>query len=283
MSLDDKYGLTPDEREHFLEHGYVLLKGAFSRELALNEVREQFKVHGMDADAPETWREPRMSFPPTKNFPLEEFAPRLREVVCDVMGEDRVLGGHELNNGMAAACFMGEGKPWEAPDENYPWHKDGQFFRHFLDSPEQAVLSLPLWSDVQEHGGGTYIAPGSHKFVARFLAEHPEGVHPDKFPWKELIRQCPNRIEAVGQAGDVYFMHGYMLHTVSNNPNRKLRCIANTIFALKEPMKFQRADGEYSLLEGAVLRALGTESFDFQPTRERVRTPDYTPLPKELA
>lgn len=27
------------------------------------------------------------------------------------------------------------------------WHNDGDFFVHFLDSPEQALLVIPLWSD----------------------------------------------------------------------------------------------------------------------------------------
>ena len=274
--------LTAAEREHFLENGYVLLKGAFSRDLALSEVREQFKTNGMDADKPETWRQPRMTLMPTKEFQTKEVAPRLYGAACEILGgEERMQGGETFNNGLTASCFMGEGQPWQAPDENAAWHKDGYFFRHFLDSSEQALLSLPLWSDVVPQGGGTFIAPGSHKVVARFLADHPEGVHPDKFPWRDLISQCPNRIEAVGQAGDVYLMHGYMLHTVSPNPNRRLRCISNDIFALKEPMQFNREDGEYSLLELAVLRALGVSSYDFQPTRERLRTPDWSPLPQE--
>jgi hypothetical protein len=41
------------------------------------------------------------------------------------------------------------------------WHKDGDFFRHFLDSPEQGLLTIVLWSDIEERGGGTFIAPDS--------------------------------------------------------------------------------------------------------------------------
>ena len=28
------------------------------------------------------------------------------------------------------------------------WHNDGDFFVHFLDSPQQALLVIPLWSDI---------------------------------------------------------------------------------------------------------------------------------------
>lgn len=277
------FELTTVEREHFLEHGYVLLQGAFSRDFALDEVHKQFQANGMDAQRPETWREPLMHLPATQSWPLGEIAPRLQQAAWEILGgQERVLGSDWFNNDLGANCFAGEGKPWRAPDEYFGWHKDGYFFRHFLDSPEQALLALPLWTDVVPQGGGTFIAPGSQKVVARFLADHPEGVHPNKFPWSDLVRQCPNRIEAVGRAGDVYLMHGYMLHTVSLNPNRKLRCIANDIFALKEPLQFNRQDGQYSLLELSVLKALEVESYDFQPTRERLSTPDHTELPNEL-
>jgi hypothetical protein len=276
--------LTPAEREHFLEHGYVLLKGAFSREFALNEVRKQFAANGMDAQRPETWREPRMSLPATKSFSTAEIAPRMWAAACEILGGvDRIAEGEVMYNAMIACCFMGEGEPWAAPDENGGWHKDGQFFRHFLDSPEQALLGIPLWSDVVPQGGGTFIAPESIGQVARFLADHPEGVHPLEFPTADLMRRCKVRREAVGEAGDYYLMHGTMLHSVSPNPRRKLRAISNTIFALKEPLQFDRENpDEYSLLEQVVLRGLGVDRYDFRPTRERCRTPDHSVLPKSL-
>lgn len=282
VATNTEHRLTEQERAHFLEHGYVLLKGVFPREWALEQVHGQFAANGMDADDPSTWREARMSFSPTKSLPIDEIAPRLRAAACELLGgPERVKGGETLDNGMTASCFTGEGKPWAPPGENDPWHKDGYFFRHFLDSPEQALLSLPLWSDIVPQGGGTFIAPQSIGVVARFLAEHPEGVHPDRFPWSDLIRQCDHRMEAVGSAGDVYLMHGYMLHTISANPNRKLRCISNGIFALKEPMQFNRENPEeFSLVEQGVLRGLGVDRYDFQPTRERLKSPDWSPLPQ---
>ena len=30
---------------------------------------------------------------------------------------------------------------------------------HFLDSPEQALLVIPIYSDIKPEGGGTYICP----------------------------------------------------------------------------------------------------------------------------
>ena len=58
------------------------------------------------------------------------------------------------------------------------WHVDGDFFVHFLDSPEQALLVIPLFSDIRPSGGATYIAPEGIRHVAQYLAAHPEGVVP---------------------------------------------------------------------------------------------------------
>ena len=53
------------------------------------------------------------------------------------------------------------------------------------------------------------------------------------------------------------------------------------MFSLKEPLQLNRADGEFSLVEQVVLRGLDKTGFDFQPTRERLRTMDASVLPME--
>lgn len=62
-----------------------------------------------------------------------------------------------------------------------------------------------------------------------------------------------------------------MFHRVSGNPSGRARFIANNAVVLKEPMCFDRSDpAQYSLVELAVLRALGVDRLDFRPTRERM-------------
>jgi hypothetical protein len=36
---------------------------------------------------------------------------------------------------------------------------------HFLDSPEQGLLAIPLFTDIEEEGGGTMVAPGGIREV----------------------------------------------------------------------------------------------------------------------
>ena len=61
------------------------------------------------------------------------------------------------------------------PRGSVGWHKDGDFFRHFLDSPEQGLLTFVLWSDIEPRGGGTFVAADSVPVVARTLAAAPGG------------------------------------------------------------------------------------------------------------
>ena len=63
--------------------------------------------------------------------------------------------------------------------------------------------------------------------------------------------------EATGEIGDVFLLHPFMLHSASRNLRRDVRIILNPPVALKEPFNFNRADGQYSLLEQKTLMDLG--------------------------
>lgn len=149
-------------------------------------------------------------------------------------------------------------------------HKDGDFFRHFLDSPEQGLLTLVLWSDIKPRGGGTFVAADSVGPVARMLAEHTEGIGPKSFDYPQLLAQCHNYVETTGTLGDVVLLHPYILHAVSQNHAGNARVITNPPIALSEPMDFNRADpADFSPVEQAVLRGLGVDRLDYRPTAER--------------
>jgi len=49
------------------------------------------------------------------------------------------------------------------------WHNDGDWFVHYLDSPEQALLVIPLFSDIKPKGGGTAICTDGIGLVAKML------------------------------------------------------------------------------------------------------------------
>jgi len=132
-----------------------------------------------------------------------------------------------------------------------------------LDSPEQGLLVVPIFSDILPQSGGTTIATDSIQVLARFLAQRPEGLHPDGtqgggYLIPALVEQCQQFEELTGNAGDVALLHPLMLHRASANPSGRARFIQNGRLSLEEPLCFNRADpADYSLVELCVLRALG--------------------------
>jgi hypothetical protein len=276
--------LTDEDAEHFLAKGFVAIRGCFTRAAAQEFTAPVWDRLGYDRDDPSTWTEPVTHLAGRRKLDVREFAPKAWGAVCDLIGgADRIAADqpYKWNDGFIVNLWKGAGEPWAPPSPRSPgWHKDGDFFRHFLDSPEQGLLTLVLWSDVQHRGGATFVAADSVAPVARYLARHPQGVYPFEqppgtddapaLPFEDLVAECGEFVEATGEAGDVYLLHPYILHAKSQNVLRLPRIITNPPLTLAEPMRFDRADpGEFSLVESAVLRALGVSRYEFTPAAAR--------------
>jgi hypothetical protein len=263
-------GLTAADLDHFAEHGYVHLRQAFPRETAQEWAAECWERLAIDPVDRATWHTDRIHMGSTKSVPVEEFAPEVWTAMTQLLGgADRVQPSRWSDHFIVN---LGEGAdlPWTPPGpEAKGWHKDGDFFRHFLDSPEQGLLVFVLWTDVVHQGGPTYVATDSVPVMARYLADRPEGVLPGGFDFAARIRECSRFVEATGEAGDVYLLHPFTLHAVSQNILRVPRIITNPPVSLREPMRFDGEDP--SPVERAVLQALGTDRLDFRPTGERER------------
>jgi hypothetical protein len=264
--------LSPEQIDSFIEHGYLRIPECFTRADAQPWLDEAWVRLGYDRDDPSTWAQQRVHMPSLRHVEVADFAPKVWGAACQLLGgEDRIEQPYRWGNGFIANLGIGADRPWEPPSAASPdWHKDGDFFRHFLDSPEQGLLTIVLWSDIEERGGGTFIAPDSVAPVARLLERRREGVLPDEFPYDELIAQSSTFVETTGRLGDVVLMHPYMLHASSQNHRGTARFITNPPIALREPMRFDRPDpAEHSPVERAVLRALGVERLDYRPAASR--------------
>jgi hypothetical protein len=264
--------LAGEQAEHFLERGFVTVRGAFDPAVAQRWLDDAWIRFGYDRDDPGSWAERRIHLSARSHVDARTFATAAwRSAVELAGGEERVLLPWRWGDSFIANLGVGDDRPWQPPSpEVGGWHKDGDFFRHFLDSPEQALLTLVLWTDMLPKGGGTFVAADSVPVVARFLAEHPEGVLPGDFDYAQLIGQCRDFVEVTGKAGDVVLLHPYTLHATSQNVLGVARIITNPAMALREPMNFNRPDAQdFSLVERAVLRGLGVERLDFVPAAPR--------------
>ncbi len=275
--------LTDAHIQSFLDNGYLIIKDAINLSISNPWIDQAYTRLGYDPKNPSTWARGLVHMDHLNQVPVKTVAPKAWDALMDVIGgEDRletevmhIKSKHftSINSWTWSDAFIvnfnrGAGEPWQPPSANVTgWHKDGSFFRHFLDSREQAILPIVMWSDMRHQGGATFIAPDSVRLIARFLADHPEGVPPSDFKFQEMIAKCTRFEEVTGKAGDVAIIHPFMLHASSNNVTGNPRFMSNPPVVLKEPMKFDRANpDDFSLLERATLHYLGVDRLDFKAT-----------------
>lgn len=278
--------LTEAQVQSFLDKGYLVVKDCLDTNIANRWIDEAYERLGYDKHNPSTWQKDIIWMDHKNQLPVRELAPRAWAAILEVVGgEDRlepqvmqIDSKHfsTINSFIWSDAFIvnfhkGADQPWQPPSPQVGgWHKDGSYFRHFLDSREQALLTIVLWSDMLHQGGGTFVAPDSVRLMARYLAEHPEGVNPRDFKFQEMIGQCTQFEEITGKAGDFIILHPFMLHASSQNVIGKPRFMSNPPIVLKEPMNLNRENPEeFSLLERATLHYLGLERLDFRPAAPR--------------
>jgi len=271
MNYSTGYGvITPDGAQSFLRDGYVVVKNCIERRVCDEWVRWAFERLGYDETEPSTWDRQRIHLGPDRKVDVARFSPKAYAATCDVVGsEERLWTPYIWGDTFVVNLAEGADRPFEPASALSPgWHKDGYFFRHFLDSPEQGLLTVVAWTDIRSTGGATFVAPDSVGVVARYLADHPEGVEPGEFG--ALIGECRDFRELTASAGDIVLIHPFMLHAVSQNVLRRPRIITNPPLFLRGPMRFDRSRyADHSLVEQAVLRALGVNRYKFTPTGER--------------
>ncbi|KAF2641590.1 hypothetical protein P280DRAFT_451033 [Massarina eburnea CBS 473.64] len=280
MVTETDYKLSAEQIGHFIDHGWIKLSNCFSREQAADLQSTLWTRLGMDPNDMSTWHTERINMPWHRTLDVSEFAPKAWSGILQLLS-----GPSTIDPSVSAwrdSFIVNLGTPsghntLVPPQSLTGWHVDGDFFVHYLDSPEQALLIIPLWSDIVPGGGGTMICPPAIDVVAKHLHDHPEGVSPRMTPraqnpgfeqekglswFNEVARQMPDEafVEATGSVGDVYLLHPLMLHSASNNMLRKVRVITNPPVRIVEPFCFDREDGNYSVVERKTLRALGKET-----------------------
>ncbi|KAH7322573.1 hypothetical protein B0I35DRAFT_407040 [Stachybotrys elegans] len=281
--------LTPEQVESFMKRGFLRLPGAIPLDKCDWWAKDVWHRLGMDPNDKSTWTVERSHMPRQNLIPAKDIAPVAWAAICELLGgEERIAQGGEMwtdafivNHGTDDV----EGKTF-GPRELDNWHVDGDFFIHFLDSPEQSLLVIPCWSDVETNAGATWICDEGPKRVAQHMFNHPEGLSPmmthrdDKLKkfqhdfYHNIIREASEDSfhEMTGNKGDVILMHPLMLHSASKNSKRAIRIITNPPVSLSEPFQFNRSNPEeYSLVELKTIQDVGgLEKFkDWKITGER--------------
>ncbi|KAJ4384642.1 hypothetical protein N0V86_000242 [Didymella sp. IMI 355093] len=291
---EQQHQLNQEQIDFFVQNGWLKLSNCFTKEQADDLQSTLWTRLGMDPNDMSTWHTERTNMPHWKEFQVASFAPKAWGGICGLVGgSERVDIDSEVSR-WKDSFIVNLGTPEKhnklvKPQELDNWHVDGDFFVHYLDSPEQALLVIPLWTDIVPGGGGTMICPAAIPHVAKHLYEHPEGVSPRMTPrsdnpeftqekglewYIDLAKSMPDEafVEVTGVVGDVFLLHPLMMHSASNNMLRKVRVITNPPVSVKEPFVFDREDGNYSVVEKKTMAALGKERLDgWKITAERQR------------
>ncbi|KAK3109415.1 hypothetical protein LTR53_017359 [Teratosphaeriaceae sp. CCFEE 6253] len=271
--------LTDEQKQFWLEHGYIKLTNCFTRETSEAFSSPVWARLGADPNDKSTWpAKERMNMPGHTVVSCKDFAPKAWAATCELVGGEEKIA--DWTKDWSDKFIPNFGKPeyteWLDYRDMDNWHNDGDWFVHYLDSPEQALLVIPLFSDIKPKGGGTAICTDGIGLVAKMLYEHTAGLYPSLRSREDpdLSKDHANRrkiwndwvadptltrdesfCEATGEVGDVYLLHPFMLHSASRNLRRGIRIITNPPVSLKEP--FQYDGREPSLVEQKTLRDLG--------------------------
>lgn len=172
MSHQGSFALSSDQKDHFMKYGYLHLTDCFSRAKAASWTDDMWIRLGYSPTDKSTWVSERINMPSHRSESAKTFAPKAWAAVCELVGGEDRISAESATWDDALIVNLGteesEGKI-PCPKELPGWHVHGDFFVHFLDSPEQALLVIPLFSDIQKHGGGTMICPDAIPAVARYL------------------------------------------------------------------------------------------------------------------
>ena len=262
--------------DQFMEKGWCALEGCFSAQAAEQKRTRWIEEQGLDPASPQSWGFSMMHRGLKDHFLAKEFSPLAWAAAEDLMGKDRIerwtWGGFIVN------VNLGADKPWQMPPkDNGGWHVDCDFFHHFLDSREQGMLSIQVFSDVESHGGATVVSEDSWQGGCQALFQHPEGLDPHQVN-VETKKFAPfgAQRELTAKAGTVVFLHPFILHASSQNISGRVRFIMNAPPQLKDHMRFDDWD-KASVVERSIIQALGGKPFEFKVQGERrMFTPDRT-------
>ncbi|KAI9909537.1 hypothetical protein PsorP6_014804 [Peronosclerospora sorghi] len=260
--------LDPASIDAFIRDGFVVLRAAFLRSSA-HTCREllwhRLANDGITKD-PSTWVE-RHGI--AELYSKEDHAVygdmlsrRLTRAIDQLCGTNR-WKRFDLGWWMITFPVQAE-PPWGAAGK---WHVDGASYQHHVDSKESGLVAIFLLSDIGPTEGGTALAVGSHKRVAKLLQQsEPHGMKGGTLSYQARQLQGQEIREVTGQAGDVVLLHPFLLHARSKNLGRKgvdsVRIICNPNVQLHRKMKLHRRDGRLSPVERAIVEALEEEGMD---------------------
>jgi len=256
--------LTAAQIDAFITDGFVRIDHAFSADLAAEGRAILWADTGCDPNDPTTWTKPvirlgNYSQPP---FVAAANTPLLRAAFDQLVGPGRWLP--QGNLGTFPVRFPSPEDPGDAGwhiDVSFGWDENPTDFlswRANVSSRGRALLMLFLFSEVGAEDAPTRIRVGSHLDIARQLAPAGEAGLTLRELAADNFAASAHRPEvlATGSPGTVYLCHPFLVHAAQPHHGTEPRFMAQPPLLPREPLRLDRADGDYSPVEIAIRQAL---------------------------
>jgi ectoine hydroxylase-related dioxygenase (phytanoyl-CoA dioxygenase family) len=246
--------LTHADKAFFKENGYLVKRNVLTQ--AQIAAAQDALWEGIQADRqkPETWIEAGPRVPCPSSHPA--ILATVYEAPVFAMMEEMV-GKDRLNRGSGPGphlVYPSRDQEWSLPRHG---HLDG-YYTPTNGVPEGTVgymtINVTLYVEDVEHQGGCFtVFPSSHGLAHQYFKTHSllsvqGGGSRNMFKDEEM----PQAVEFAGQAGDLCFWHGLMVHTGSKNIRRKIRMALIGRCARKDAndIRFETPDNMWQYWEG---------------------------------
>lgn len=254
-------GLTPEQKKFYDDHGYILVKGVFSRAQAAQLRQAAHELSGRlqkreDVDA--TWATARTVDPAKKTQLLH----------ChDVQFQDARFGQMMLDPRLTsiAQAIIGPNvqlhhtKMFIKPPEKgspFPMHQDYPYFPHDNNSMIAAIIHL---DDAPVEKGCVRVYPGTHK-LGPLHSDQPDHSFPPEQYSIEKATPCP------AEAGDVLFFSYLTIHGSGLNVSSEAR--TTVLIQMRDPEDRPSIRAHESLGQGMMLAGINPTTLPATPWGE---------------
>lgn len=198
--------LSTDDLRHWHEHGYVILRGAISKEQALATEAAVWEELGMSPQEPATWYEKpigqgmMMDFYHHPTLLANRQSPRIQKAFAQLWGTPDLWATTDRTsfNPPETATYQHQGTPlhWDM-SLRPPFHLGTQGLIYLCDTPA--------------HQGAFRCVPGFHHQLEPWLAGLPAGTDPRSIDLTGLAQPI------AAEAGDMVIWHHFLPHGSSAN------------------------------------------------------------------
>lgn len=263
-----RHALSDAQREHFVQQGFVKVESAFGSETALEARRILWRATGCDPEDKKSWTHPGIRLGDFAQEPFRQAANTLllHSAFDELVGANRWVPRQSL--GGFPIRFPHPDDPGDTGwhiDASFPPDESGESLASYLDwrinlrSKGRALLMLFLFSDVGDNDAPTRIRLGSHLRVPQILVPAGEEGLSARELGNAVARITKGMPEstATGSAGTVFLCHPFLVHAAQRHRGATPRFLAQPPLVPRVPFELTRSDGQYSLVEKAIVLGLG--------------------------